>query len=153
MKQLDKKFMQKALSEAGKGAKKHEVPVGAVIVKDNKIISRAYSKVRTLKDPTAHAEILAIRKAAKRIKNERLCGCSIYVTVEPCSMCAGALVLARVDRIIYGAAEPKTGGLKSVFKIASSKKLNHRIKITSGVMQKEGAALIKDFFKARRAAN
>ncbi|OGF48758.1 MAG: tRNA-specific adenosine deaminase [Candidatus Firestonebacteria bacterium RIFOXYA2_FULL_40_8] len=143
-------FMKEALREAKKGYKKGEVPVGAVIVKDSKIIARAYSKVRTLKDPTAHAEILAIQKAAKKLKNERLNGCSIYVTVEPCAMCSGALILARVEKLIYGAAEPKTGGVKSVFKIASSKKLNHRLEVTGGVLEKECGELMKKFFRERR---
>jgi len=142
--------MSEALKEAKKGYKNNEVPVGALIVKDGKVIARAYSKVKALKDPTAHAEILAIRKAAKKIKNERLNGCSIYVTLEPCAMCAGALVLARVDNLFYGAAEPKTGGVKSVFRIANSKKLNHRVKVKGGIMQEECREIMKAFFMGKR---
>lgn len=142
--------MQEALKEAKKGFRKNEVPVGAVIVKDGRIIARAHSKVRTLKDPTAHAEILVIQKASKKLRNERLNGCVLYVTIEPCAMCAGALVLARVEKIVYGASEPKTGGIKSVFKIPTSKKLNHRIEIEAGVLEQQSAALMKAFFKKRR---
>jgi tRNA(adenine34) deaminase len=142
--------MREALEEAKKGFKKNEVPVGAVLVKDGRIISRAYSKVKVKKDPTAHAEILVIRKAAKKLKNERLLGCTLYVTLEPCAMCAGALVLSRVEKLVYGAAEPKTGGIKSVFKIASNKKLNHRLKIEGGVLQLECSGIMKKFFKERR---
>ncbi len=149
----NKRFMLEALKEAKKGFKKNEVPVGAVLVKDGRIVARSCSKVRALKDPTAHAEILVIRKAAKKIKNERLNGCVLYVTVEPCTMCAGALVLARVKKIIYGAAEPKTGGLKSVFRIASSKKLNHRIEIEGGLLARQCAELMKNFFRERRPSN
>lgn len=144
------KFMKEALKEAKKAYKKDEVPVGAVIVKDNEIISRAYSLVKKTKDPTAHAEILAIKKAAKKIENERLIGCAVYVTVEPCAMCAGALVLARVKELFYGASEPKTGGVKSVFRIINNKKLNHRVKVKGGIMEKESISLLKKFFKNRR---
>lgn len=146
----NERFMQEALKEAKKGFLKNEVPVGAVLVKDGRIIARSYSKVKTLKDPTAHAEILVIKKAAKKLINERLNGCILYVTLEPCAMCAGALVLARVEKIFYGAAEPKTGGIKSVFRITSSKKLNHRIKSEGGVLAKESSGLLRKFFKARR---
>ena len=150
MRELYEKFMTAALLEAKKGARHREVPVGAVMVKENRIIARSYSKVRALKDPTAHAEILLIQKTAKKLKSERLNGCSIYVTIEPCAMCAGALVLARVEQLIYGALEPKTGGVKSVFRIAGSKKLNHRIKVTGGVLEEECAEVIKSFFAERR---
>ncbi|MFH1074254.1 MAG: tRNA adenosine(34) deaminase TadA [Candidatus Firestonebacteria bacterium] len=150
MKSQPEYFMTEALKEAKKGCNNNEVPVGAVIVKNNKIIARAYSKVNILKDPTAHAEMRAIQKAAKKLKNERLKDCSIYVTIEPCAMCAGALVLSRVDKLIYGALEPKTGAVKSVFKIASGKKLNHRIKITGGILQEECAYIMRKFFKERR---
>jgi tRNA(adenine34) deaminase len=139
-----------ALKEAKKGYKKDEVPVGAVIVKDGKIISKAHSLVNTEKDPTAHAEILAIRKAVKKLKYERLNGCTIYSTVEPCAMCAGALVLARVEGLVFGCLEEKTGGVKSVFKITGNKQLNHKIKVTCGVLAEECGKLMKDFFKEKR---
>ena len=142
--------MTQALKEAAKGYNKEEVPVGAVIVKDDRIIARAYSKVKNLKDPTAHAEILVIKKAAKKMKNERLNGCSLYVTLEPCAMCAGALVLARIETLFYGAPEPKSGAIKSVFRIPTNKKLNHRIKIKGSVLEKECGEIMKKFFRERR---
>lgn len=143
--------MLEALKEAKKGFRKNEVPVGAVLVKEERIIARAYSKVKTLKDPTAHAEILVIQKAAKKLKNERLLGCVLYVTLEPCAMCSGAMVLARVEKIVYGALEPKTGGIKSIFKITSNKKLNHRIEAEGAVLEKESSDLLRKFFKNRRS--
>lgn len=144
------KFMKEALKEAVKARKKNEVPVGAVITKDGKIISRAHSLVINLKDPTAHAEIVAIRKACKKIKNKRLTGCTMYVTLEPCAMCAGALVLSRIKELVYGADEPKTGGVRSVFRIADNKRLNHRVKVTRGILKDECAGIMKSFFIKKR---
>ncbi|MCA6071663.1 MAG: tRNA adenosine(34) deaminase TadA [Endomicrobium sp.] len=150
----DSYFMLQALKEARKALRLKEVPVGAVIVKDGQIIARGFNKCITLLDPTAHAEIVALRKAAKKLKNYRLNDCSIYVTIEPCVMCAGALVNARIKKIIFGAFDIKTGACKSVFKIANNKKLNHQIEIIIIEKEKylniECAALIQKFFRKKR---
>jgi len=143
-------FMQQALKCAQKAYEKDEVPVGAVIVKDNKIISKGYNKSITSKDTTAHAEIIAIRKACKKLNNYRLNDCSVYVTIEPCSMCAGALVHARIKTIYFGAKDTKTGACGSVFNIANSNKLNHNINIFGGLLEQDCAKIIKQFFKNKR---
>jgi len=143
-------FMQRALECAKKAYEKDEVPVGAVIVKDNKIISKGYNKSITLKDATAHAEIIAIRKACKKLNNYRLTDCSIYVTIEPCSMCTGALIHARIKNIYFGAKDIKTGACGSVFNIANSNKLNHNINIFGGLLEQDCAKIIKQFFKNKR---
>lgn len=142
--------MQKALNAAKKAEKKGEVPVGAVIVQNGKIISEGYNRCIIDKDPSAHAEIEALRKASKKLNNYRLNGCSIYVTIEPCAMCAGALVNARIEKIFFGAFDKKAGACKSVFKIINNKKLNHKIKFDSGIMEKECAGIIQKFFKNKR---
>ncbi|MBN1622373.1 MAG: tRNA adenosine(34) deaminase TadA [Endomicrobiales bacterium] len=142
--------MKAALKEAKKASKINEVPVGAVIVYNGKIIGKGYNKNITLKDPSAHAEIIAIRRAAKKLKNYRLNGSKLYVTIEPCAMCAGASVLSRFSEIIFGAYDLKAGACGSVFNVANNKKLNHRIKITGGVLNKECAVLLQKFFKKRR---
>lgn len=144
--------MQEALKEAVKAFRRDEVPVGAVIVHKDKIIARAHNQIVTLKDPTAHAEMIAITQAADYLRNERLINCSLYATIEPCAMCAGAAVLARIEKIIYGADDPKTGACGSVINIASNKKLNHRIEVTGGIMREDCAGLLKDFFKKKRSA-
>jgi tRNA(adenine34) deaminase len=149
----DSYFIRQALKEACKAQKIMEVPVGAVIVRNNKIITKGFNKCITLSDPTAHAEIIALRKAAKKLNNYRLNDCSVYVTIEPCSMCAGALVNARIKRIIFGAFDLKAGACKSAFKIAGSKKLNHQIEISGGkekYLSIECATLIQNFFKTKR---
>ena len=142
--------MSEALKQACDAFEKDEVPVGAVIVREGRIIARAHNQIEMLKDPTAHAEMIAITQAAAHLGSERLIDCSLYATVEPCSMCAGALVLARVKHIYYGAKDPKTGACGSVFDIADSKKLNHRIKVTGGVLEKECGSLVTEFFKKKR---
>ena len=142
--------MRYALEEAKKAFDLGEIPVGAVVVKDGEIIGRGHNLSETLKDPTAHAEMIAIREAARTLGGWRLLGCDIYVTVEPCSMCAGAMVLARIDRLVIGAADPKTGACGSVFNIAESEALNHRIDITRGVLEDKCSEILKIFFKARR---
>ncbi len=144
------KFMQEALKEARKAFAEDEVPVGAVIVYKDKIISRGHNQVERLKDPTAHAEMLAITSAANSLNTKWLNGASVYVTIEPCSMCAGAFVLARVKDIIYGASDPKTGACGSVTNIINNKKLNHRINIKSGILKEECSSLLKEFFKKKR---
>ncbi|MDP3785956.1 MAG: tRNA adenosine(34) deaminase TadA [Candidatus Omnitrophota bacterium] len=150
MGKIDEIYMSEALKEAHEAFEKDEVPVGAIIVHDGRIIARAHNQIVMLKDPTAHAEMIAITQAAAHLKSERLLDCSIYATIEPCSMCAGALVLARVKRIIYGAKDPKTGACGSVFNIANSKRLNHKIKVTGGVFSKDCGSLVSDFFRKKR---
>lgn len=143
-------YMKEALKEARKAFIKDEVPVGAVIVHKGLVIARAHNQIKTLKDPTAHAEMIAITEAANYLQNERLIGCSIYVTIEPCSMCAGAMVLARIDKVIYAAEDPKTGACGSVLDITNHKELNHKINIKKGILEEEAGLLIKEFFKKKR---
>jgi tRNA(adenine34) deaminase len=143
-------YMKEALREAQKAFDKDEVPVGAVAVYKNQIIGRGHNQTEQLQDPTAHAEILAITAAANALNSWRLNDVDIYTTVEPCTMCAGALVLARVKRIIFGARDEKFGGCGSVFNVVSEKRLNHQIEITAGVMEKEAASLMRSFFEKKR---
>ncbi|MFA5164190.1 MAG: tRNA adenosine(34) deaminase TadA [Candidatus Omnitrophota bacterium] len=150
MSKIDEIYMSEALKQACDAFEKDEVPVGAVIVHEGRIIARAHNQIKMLKDPTAHAEMIAITQAAAHLGSERLLDCSVYATIEPCSMCAGALVLARVKHIYYGAKDPKTGACGSVFDIADSKKLNHRIKVTGGVLAQECGSLVTEFFKRKR---
>jgi tRNA(adenine34) deaminase len=143
-------FMREALKEAQKAFDEDEVPVGAVIVYQNRVIARAHNQVERLKDPTAHAEMIAITSAANFLDTKWLNESSLYVTIEPCSMCAGALVLARVKEIIYGAPDPKTGACGSIMNIAGNKKLNHRIKVSKGILADEAAQLLREFFRKKR---
>ncbi len=144
-------WMRAALAEAEKAAKEGEVPVGAVVVAPTgKIIARAHNRMVAGDDPTAHAEILALRRAAKKLSNYRLNGCRLVVTLEPCVMCAGAAVHARVSEIIFGAADPKAGAVHSLFRIASDERLNHRAMVIPGVLGKESAELLTRFFRPRR---
>ena len=143
-------FMREALKQAKEAAQRDEVPVGAVIVHDNQIIAKAYNQVEMLKDPTAHAEMIAITQAASALSCKWLYDCAIYVTVEPCSMCAGALVLARIKRIYFGAADLKTGACGSVVNIAQNNQLNHRIEVSGGFLQGECGSLMSQFFKKKR---
>jgi tRNA(adenine34) deaminase len=146
----DEFFMKEALREAQKAYERNEVPIGAVAVHENRIVGRGHNQTEGLKDPTAHAEILAITAAANALQSWRLNGVEIFTTVEPCIMCAGALVLARVKRIVFGTRDEKFGGCGSVFNIVSEPKLNHRIEITEGVLTDQAAALMKSFFKKKR---
>jgi tRNA(adenine34) deaminase len=148
--ELDRQFMQQALEQAGLAALAGEVPVGAVMVRNGEVISRAFNRPITNHDPSAHAEMLALRQAALSEENYRLPGTTLYVTLEPCTMCAGAMLHARVDRIVYGAADPKTGAAGSVLDVFSSKQLNHQTVIEGGVMDQECGQLLRDFFKERR---
>lgn len=143
------KMMQKALLLAGKAAEKDEVPVGALIVQDGRIIARAYNQRESKKSPTAHAELLAIEKAAKKLGGWRLPRCTLYVTLEPCPMCAGAIVNARIDKVVYGAPDPKAGALGSVYDLAQGK-LNHTPEVVSCVLQKECGQILSDYFKKKR---
>ena len=142
--------MREALKEAQKAFDEDEVPVGAVIVHQNRIIARAHNQVERLKDPTAHAEMIAITSATNFLGTKWLNEVSLYVTIEPCSMCAGALVLARVKEIMYGAPDPKTGACGSIVNIAGNIKLNHRIKVSKGMFEEEAAQLLREFFKKKR---
>ncbi|MBL7069491.1 MAG: nucleoside deaminase [Candidatus Omnitrophica bacterium] len=143
-------FMKEALKEAEKAFEANEVPVGAVIVHKERIIGRAHNQIILLKDPTAHAEMIAITQAASALGNERLNNCDIYATIEPCPMCMGAFVLARVRNLVYGARDPKGGSCGSVFNIGADNRLNHKINIKGGVLKEECASLIKKFFKEKR---
>ena len=145
-------FMQQALKCAEKAQEKDEVPIGAVVVKNNKIIAKGYNKSITLKDTTAHAEIVAIRRACKKLNNYRLNDCSIYVTIEPCSMCMGALVLARIKNLYFGAKDIKAGACGSILDISKAK-TNHKIEIYSGLLEQDCARIIKEFFKNKRNNN
>jgi tRNA(adenine34) deaminase len=145
----DERFMQAALTQARLAAAAGEVPVGAVIVESGRIIARGYNRPVRTSDPTGHAEVVAIRRACRKKTNYRLAGCSLYVTIEPCAMCLGALIQARVARVVYGAADPKAGAVESVLKFPFER-VNYRPEIRAGVLQEDCAALIRDFFKDRR---
>jgi len=142
--------MSEAIKEAIAAFNENEVPVGAVIVHKGRIIARGHNQIERLKDPTAHAEMLVLTSATNFLGSKWLNDASIYVTVEPCSMCSGALVLARIKNIFFGAEDPKTGACGSVFNIANNKKLNHRIRLKGGILKDECAALLRDFFKKKR---
>ena len=148
--ELDRQFMQQALEQAGLAALAGEVPVGAVIVRNGEVIARAFNQPITKHDPSAHAEMIALRQAALSEENYRLPGTTLYVTLEPCTMCAGAMLHARVDRIVYGATDPKTGAAGSVLDVFSSKQINHQTVVEGGVMAQECGQLLRDFFKERR---
>ncbi len=146
----DQVFMREAILEAGEAARKGEVPIGAVIVLNDHIIAKAHNLRETIEDPTAHAEILALREAAKVMKHWRLLGTTLYTTLEPCPMCAGAMVMARIKRLVFGALDPKAGAAGSIMNIVQDIRLNHRLDVTGMVMEKECSELIKEFFKERR---
>ena len=148
--ELDRQFMQQAIEQAKLAAIAGEVPVGAILVRDGQIISRAFNKPISNHDPSAHAEMLALREAALSEENYRLPGTTLYVTLEPCAMCSGAMLHARVDRIVYGATDPKTGAAGSVLDIFSSKQINHQTHVQGGVMGDECGQILRDFFKERR---
>jgi len=147
------KFMQEALKEASRAHEEDEVPIGAVVVYKDKIIGRAHNQIERLKDPTAHAEMLALTAATNCLNTKWLNGASLYVTIEPCCMCAGALVLARIKNLIYGADDPKAGGCGSVINIINNKGLNHRLKVQKGILEKECGYLLTEFFKNKRQQN
>jgi tRNA(adenine34) deaminase len=146
----DEFWMNFALAEARQARQSDEVPIGAVIVRDNQIIGRGHNQPIRSCDPTAHAEILALREAARRIANYRLTDATMYVTIEPCAMCAGALVNARIKRLVYGAAEPRQGAVASVFQLCTNSSLNHQVEVTAGVREEHCKALMQAFFQARR---
>ena len=144
------KFMRMALEEAQKAGDIGEVPIGAIVVKDDVVVGRGFNKTETSKDPTAHAEMEAIRMAAKTLGGWRLIGCDLYVTCEPCSMCAGAIVWSRIKNLYIGTMDPKAGACGSVFNIVQEQKLNHNVNIQTGILQEECSKILKDFFKNLR---
>lgn len=146
----DTDFMRAALEEARKAQAAGDVPIGAVVVCGCEVVARAYNRREADADPTAHAEILAIRGAAEKLGRWRLSGCTVYVTLEPCPMCAGAMHAARVDRLVYGAADPKAGAVGTLYDLSSDVRLNHRFEVTEGVLAEESARLLKDFFAELR---
>ncbi len=150
MSMIDKIMMQEAFKLAITAAKQDEVPVGAIITHQNRIIAKAHNQVETLKDPTAHAEMIAITQATNMLSSKWLQECCMYVTIEPCSMCTGGLVLARIGRLVFGAQDPKTGACGSVVNIAQNLKLNHRIKILKGILGEECGQLLTEFFRKKR---
>jgi tRNA(adenine34) deaminase len=150
MRNIDEFYMHQALKEAKSAFAEDEVPVGAVVVHKGKIISRGHNQVERLNDPTAHAEMIALTSAANYLGSKWLSGVSLYVTIEPCSMCAGALVLARIKNLVYGADDPKTGACGSVTNIVNNKRLNHRINIKKGVLEEKCSSLLKEFFRKKR---
>jgi tRNA(adenine34) deaminase len=143
-------FMQQAISQAHNAWALGEVPVGALVVKDGEIIATGFNQPIGTHDPTAHAEIMALRAAAEIVGNYRLPGCELYVTLEPCVMCAGAMMHARLARVVYGAADPKTGACGSIVDLFAQQKLNHHTKVTAGVLAQECGGLLRDFFAERR---
>ncbi len=147
----DLNFMMIALSEANVAFEMGEVPVGAVLVKDGAVMARCHNLRETTKDPSAHAEILTLRQAAASMDDSwRLSGATLYVTKEPCIMCAGAIVNARIERLVYGCKDPKAGGVDSLYRIPTDSRLNHRVEVVSGVLQEECASLLKRFFRRKR---
>ncbi len=144
------KYMRLALREALAALAEDEVPVGAIIVHEGRVIGKAHNQRETLKDPTAHAEMIALTQAAAALDRWRLEGARIYVTLEPCAMCAGALVNARIDELIYGAVDPKAGACGSLYDIPRDARLNHRLKVTAGILADECGGVLKEFFGAKR---
>ena len=150
-KSLDEKYMEIALKEAQKAVILDEVPVGAIIVKDNKIIARGHNLREKTNDPTSHAEINAIRKACKKLNSWRLEGATIYVTVEPCSMCAGTILQSRISRLVYGTTDPKGGAIESSLELFKAKNINHHPEIIGGVLKEKCSSIITNYFKSKRA--
>jgi tRNA(adenine34) deaminase len=149
----DEIFMREALALALEAAAAGEVPIGAVVVKDGEVVGRGHNRPVAGRDPTAHAEVIALRNAAERTGNYRLADCILYVTLEPCAMCAGAIMNARISRVVYGAADPKSGACGSVVDLFAENRLNFHTTVVGGVMAEEAAKLLQDFFSARRRAS
>jgi tRNA(adenine34) deaminase len=146
----DSYWMMQALAEARRAAELGEVPIGAVVVRDGEVVGRGHNRREVDGDPLAHAELLALREAARRVGGWRLAGCTMVVTLEPCPMCAGALVASRIDRLVYGAADPKAGYCGSLGNLVQDPRLNHRLEVSSGVLAEASAALLRGFFAALR---
>jgi tRNA(adenine34) deaminase len=148
---VEEAFMRAALEEARRGRLDGEVPVGAVVVQDGAIVGGAHNAPIALNDPTAHAEILALREAGRKLGNYRLTGATLYVTVEPCTMCCGAVLQARVARVVYGAADPKAGAVESLYRLLDDARVNHRVETLGGVLASECGALLREFFETKRS--
>lgn len=148
---VDEHYMRKAMELAARAEAAGEVPVGAVLVSEDRVVAGGWNQCIALNDPTAHAEMLLLRSAGQSLDNYRLTGATLYVTLEPCAMCAGAMVHARIARLVYGAADPKTGAAGSVFDLLQTSQLNHRVEVTGGVLAEACGAMLRDFFRARRA--
>lgn len=148
----DQRFMGMALGLARRAAREGEVPVGAVVVHGGKVVGRGRNRVEGGHDASMHAEMAALRQAARRLGRWRLTGCTLYATLEPCTMCAGAAVLSRIDRLVFAARDPKAGACGSVLDVAADRRLNHRIPVEAGLMARESERMLRDFFRARRAA-
>jgi tRNA(adenine34) deaminase len=146
----DLDYMQLAIAEARASGDAGEVPIGAILVHENRILARSGNRTIRDNDPTAHAEIVVLREAAHVLANYRLSGASLYVTLEPCSMCAGAMIQARISKLIYGADDPRGGAVRSCFEVLSHPRLNHRVEVISGVFAEESSSLLQSFFSARR---
>jgi tRNA(adenine34) deaminase len=152
-KRSDEYFMRRALAEAARGLKEGEVPVGAVVVLDGKVIARAHNRPIHLNDPSAHAEILALRRAGRKLGNYRLSGCTLYVTIEPCAMCAGAIIHSRIERVVFGGFDPKAGASGSALTVLNHPKLNHQVDVVQGVLADDCASIIREFFRRKRRKN
>ena len=146
----DEAYLREALAEAARGAVAGEVPIGAVVVAEGAVVARAHNAPIAEQDPTAHAEVLVLRRAARALGNYRLTGASLYVTVEPCVMCCGAVLQARLARLVYGAADPKAGAVESLHRLLDDARLNHRVAVQGGVLAAESVALLREFFESRR---
>jgi tRNA(adenine34) deaminase len=149
--EIDKKYMRVALKEAEKANRKGEVPIGAILVKGNQVLAKDHNRCIELNDPTAHAEILTLRKAGRVLKNYRLEDTVMYVTIEPCPMCVSAMVHGRISRLVFGAMEPKFGAVKSKFRLFQNNGFNHRIQIREGILKEECAEILRAFFREKRA--
>ncbi|MDD4321219.1 MAG: tRNA adenosine(34) deaminase TadA [Acidaminococcaceae bacterium] len=146
----DKEFMKIALEEAAKAAAIGEIPIGAVLVMHDEIIAKGHNMRETWQDGTAHAEVVVIRAACKKLKRWRLTGATLYVTIEPCPMCAGAIVMSRIDRLVYGAADSRAGACESLFNVVNNPALNHQVKVTAGTLELECGKIVKDFMQEKR---
>ena len=146
----DESFMKDALRSARRAAVHRDVPIGALVVKDGAVLARGRNRREVDQDPTAHAELVAIRRAARKLGSWRLTGCTLYVTLEPCAMCAGAIVLARLDRLVFGAHDPKAGFVGSLGDLCRDARLNHRLTVTAGVLDEECGRLLVEFFRSKR---
>ncbi|MBR2860930.1 MAG: tRNA adenosine(34) deaminase TadA [Clostridia bacterium] len=143
-------FMKKALEQANRAYKAGEVPVGAVVVKDGKIIARGFNERETKQDPTAHAELLAMKRASKKLSSWRLTGCTLFVTLEPCPMCSGVIINSRIDRVVFGAYDQKAGCCTTLYHLCNDERFNHRAQVLGGVMEEECAEILSSFFKEKR---
>jgi tRNA(adenine34) deaminase len=150
MEAADRHFMALALEQARLASDRGEVPVGALVVCQGEVVAQAGNEKEALCDPTAHAEMLVLRQAAARLERWRLSGCSLYVTLEPCPMCAGAMLSARIDRLVFGCTDPKAGAVETLFRLADDPRLNHRVTVVGSVLAEEAAGLLRDFFQRRR---